>query len=404
MVSWAEARSVTTDFTSAIGLPYKTPGTPISFELAMKLSAVYRCVEVVSDAIASQSIQVEQLEQDSGNMIDYGHYLTYKLNMEPSPAMTRYTFMKTMVAKMLLEGNAYAIIHRLPSGRVDRVEIVNTPVSMYVRDDLTTYYEVGHKNHEVTVQGYNMIHLLNFTYNGLIGVSTLRHAANTLDLATSSENNAKSFFRAGGTLSGVLKSAQKLNKEKAQQIKDAWFEAFDVAPGEPSGVAVIEQGLDFIPARINPKDAQMLESREFNVVELCRFFGVAPAKVFDQKNLTYNNIESFQLAFLTDTVSPLNAKVETEFSRKLLSSIDKRHKKISLDINDLLKANMESKANYLSKMFQIGGYTVNEVRRQTKQPLSSDSHADIPMVQVNMQPLTKLNKEKNGKGDQSVNE
>ena len=130
----------------------------------------------------------------------------------------------------------------------------------------------------------------------------------------------------------------------------------------------MESGLTFIPVTINPKDAQMLETRQFNVIDICRFFGVHPSKVFDSANLTYSNIESFQLGFLTDTISPWDCKIEAEFNRKLLRPGKRLKTRLNLNLDDLLRANMDSTANYISKMFQCGGYTVNEVRAKIGQP------------------------------------
>jgi HK97 family phage portal protein len=134
----------------------------------------------------------------------------------------------------------------------------------------------------------------------------------------------------------------------------------------------------------------MLESRQFSVLEICRFFGCPPPKVFDQANLTYSNVEAYQLGFITDTMTPLDAKFENEFNRKLFRPSLRSRTQLNLNINELLKANLDAKANYVSKMFQSGGFTVNEARKECRNPLSSDPNADKPMVQVNMMPIDKI--------------
>jgi HK97 family phage portal protein len=145
---------------------------------------------------------------------------------------------------------------------------------------------------------------------------------------------------------------------------------------------------------VNPKDAQMLETRQFNVLEICRFFGVPPSKAFAQEGLTYSNVEAYQLGFITDTVTPMDSRIENEFNRKLLRPSLRSKTVFTLNPEALMKANLDSMANYLSKMFQSGGFSVNEIR----QKLGNEKvpGGDAPMVQVNMQ---KLNKIDNGKGD-----
>jgi len=397
-----EKRSVSYDPTTAVGLPYGFASSPLSLQLAMQLSVVYRCVEVISDAIASQSWEILEYDMAEGFVDNPFHQSAYMLNLEPNPAMSRYILMKTLVAKILLEGNGYIRIIRDNRGDPVRLDLITAPVTMFMRDNGSIYYEIsgvgyndiyyqpGRPSKIIQVEGYDMIHVLNFTYDGLIGVSTLRHAANTLGISYASEQTAKSFFTSGANSSGILTVEGKLTEEKAIAIKEKWKDALDVSTGNPGGIVVIEKGLDFKPVTIPPKDAQLVESREFNAIDICRFFGVSPSKVFDSKNLTYSNIESFQLGFLTDTISPLDSKIENEFNRKLFRPSLRMKTRLNLSIKELLRADLDAKANYVSKMFQCGGYNVNEVRKECGNPKHDHENANKPMVQINMQPVDVL--------------
>lgn len=383
-----EERSVSIAPTTAFGLPYGFSMPTTSNMTSMQLSAVYRCVEVISDAIASQTWQVLEYNKADGwapNEFSDAYYL---LNNEPNMAMSRFTLMKTLVAKMLLEGNGYIQIHRNAVGDPVRLELINDTVKIYRRSDDSLYYEVGKPGAEYIVDGQDMIHVLNFTYDGYTGVSTLRHAANSVGLSYASESTAKGFFLSGANNSGILTVKGKMTKEKASDIKQGFREAFNITTGEPGGIVVMEEGLTFEPISVNPRDAQMLETRQFNVIEICRFFGVSPSKVFDNNNLTYSNIEAFQLGFLTDTISPLDAKIEAEFNRKLLRPSKRLNTKLNLNINELLRANMDSKANYYSKLFQVGAYTPNEIRTEIGQPKVKGG--DKSYVQINLMPVDQV--------------
>lgn len=385
-----EQRSVTVGITDGIGLPYGFSTSPISLQTSMQLSAVYRCVEVISDAMASQTWDVMEYDKQDGFVANPFHASNYMLNVEPNPSMSRYTMMKTLLSKVLLEGSGYLIIRRDKRGDPIRLELVNLTVKKFIRKDLSVYFEIGFEGEVETFEGTDVIEILNFSYDGLTGVSTLRHAMNTIGVATASEASAKGFFTSGANMSGILTSEGRMTQEKAAALKQAWAAAFNVTSGNPGGIAVMEAGLDFKPVTVNPKDAQMLETRQFNVIEICRFFNVSPSKVFDDKNLTYSNIESFQLGFLTDTISPLDAKIEVEFNRKLFRPSQRSTTKIHLNINELLRANMDAKANFYSKMFAVGGYTVNEIRKELGNPMSDSENANKPLVQINMAPIDKL--------------
>ena len=410
-----EKRSITLNPTNSFGLPYGFPSSTQSLTQSLQLSAVYRCVEVISDAIASQSWDITEYKPDEGFVPNAFHKASYMLNYEPNPTMSRFTMMKTLIAKVLLEGNGYLIIRRNGIGDPVRLDLVNGNVTMFKRPNGTIYYEVQYSGYDVvaaqftgktseTVDATDMIHILNYSYDGIVGVSTLTHAANSVNLAYATESSAKGFFLSGANLSGILTvggglddglSGGKLTKERARDMKDAWASTFNVTNGSPGGVAVMEDGIKFEPVTVNMKDAQMLETRKFNVVEICRFFGVSPAKVFDSENLTYSNIEAFQLGFITDTIAPLDSKIEAEFNRKLFRPSQRQYTKVHLNIEELLRSDLDSKANYFSKMFQIGVYTPNEIRVKTGQPKVKDGDkAYVPINLISVDTPIAINKQK----------
>jgi len=377
-----EERGIYTGPTTSLGLPYGTVSSPIAINTATQISTVYRCVEVISDAIASENWDVLEYTEGEGWKDNPFSKISYMLNVEPSKMYSRYMLMKSLVARVLLYGNGYLIIHRNGIGDPIMLELVSVEVQRFLNADGSSYYEIGPAGNSKIYEDEDIIHIINKSYNGLIGVSVIADAVNTLNLAIYSEASAKGFFSAGANMAGILSVENKLTKEKALEIKNSWSAAFDVTTGTPGGIAVMEGGLEFTPVNINPKDAQMLETRKFNVIEICRFFGVAPSKVFDDANLTYSNVESFQLGFISDTVAPLNAKIEGEFNRKLLRPSKRLLTRLNLNIKSLLSYNLDAKANYVSKMFQSGGYTVNEVRSEVGNPKIKDG--DEAYVQVNM--------------------
>ena len=390
--AFVEKRAINIGPTTGLGLPYSSTLTPMNISAATQLSTVYRCVEVISDAIASEKWDVLEYSEEFGWKDNPFHKVSYMLNVEPNVLYSRFILMKALISRVLLWGNGFIIIHRNGAGDPISLELVTSNVRRFLRKDLTSYYEVGPSRYYeagglpdgfITVKEEDMIHVINKSDNGLIGVSVLTNAVNTLNLASYSESTAKGFFSSGANMNGILQvEGGKLDKIKAKGIKDSWAQAFDVQEGTPGGIAVMEGGLTFTPVNVNPKDAQMLETRKFNVIEICRFFGVAPSKVFDDANLTYSNVESFQLGFISDTVAPLNAKIEGEFNKKLLRPSKRKFTKLNLNIKALLSYNLDSKANFISKMFQVGGYTVNEVRAEVGTP--SMKNGDKAYVQFNM--------------------
>ena len=353
---------------------------------AMLLSAVYRCVEVISDSIAQLPLEPYKMDSD-GCKMKFTKHITYNLlNREPNQNMSKFTFMKTMVVSMLLTGNAYALIDRDEKGNARALYYIPSELVTILKpqslSDTISYCITGMKN---VVEDCNMIHILNFTSDGFEGISTLAYARKTLGLAMDAESNAEGFFKGGANVAGILKCNSPLTNKQKESLKSSWNSAFNGNTGTPNGVAVLDADLDFQSVTVNPSDAQLLETREFNVIDICRFFGVSPVKAFDLSKSSYNTIEQMQLAFLTDTLQPLLEKFECEFERKLYKPSERDSIIVRFSTAPLLRADKQSQANYYNTLFQMGVMTINEIRKELDLPHLENG--DTSFVQVNVQTL-----------------
>lgn len=360
---------------------------------ALLLSACYRCVEVISDSIAQLPCEPYRIDSD-GCKIKFTKHPTYNLlNREPNQNMSKFTFMKTMVVSMLLTGNAYALIERDERGNAKALYYIPTELVTVLKPqtitDTISYSITGMKN---VVEDCNMIHILNFTSDGYEGISTLAYARKTLGLAMDAEANAEGFFKGGANVAGILKCNSPLATKQKESLKSSWNSAFNGSTGTPNGIAVLDADLDFQSVTVNPSDAQLLETRQFNVIDICRFFGVSPVKAFDLSKSSYNTIEQMQLAFLTDTLQPLLEKIECEFQRKLYKPSEKDNITVRFSTAPLLRADKQSQANYYNTLFQMGVMTINEIRRELDLPHLENG--DTSFVQVNVQTLKNATQDK----------
>ena len=359
-------------------------------DYAMKLSTVYRCVNCISDAVAQLPMEIFKVDKKGYKVKDRKNPAFGILNAKPNKRMTRYTFISLLVQSMLLKGNAYAYIVRNEKGNVeqliyipaDYVTIV-TPKNIF---EPIKYRITGFKN---AIESKDLIHILNQSYDGVIGISTLHFARQTLGLAFDSEKHASNFFSTGCAVAGFIKSDSSLTPKQKQEIKNGFRNAFGKDNGETNGVAVLEGSLSYQPITINPVDAQLLETRQFNVIDICRFFGVSPVKAFDLSKSSYSTVEATNISFLTDTLSALLEKIELEFETKLFGndcSVD-----IRFDVSQILRADRQSLANYYSTMFNIGAISINEIRKEIDLP--SVQKGDANFVQVNLQTLERATSE-----------
>lgn len=359
--------------------------TNYTTEKSMLLSTVYRCVEVISDSVAQLPLEPYRIDSQ-GYKIKFTSHPTYKLlNKEPNPRMTRFDFIKVMIVSTLLKGNGYAFIERDDKGNAQGLHFIPAELVTIIRPkslrESVSYSIAGIGQ----VESCNMIHIKNFSYDGIEGVSTLRHARNTLGLSTDAEAHAAGFFKGGANLAGLLKSDTNLTTQQKNDLKRSWQMAFSPASGTPNGVAVLERNLSFEPITVNPTDAQLLETRQFNVVDICRFFGVSPVKAFDLSKSSYSTVEATNLSFLTEKLSPLLEKIEQEFERKLYKPSEKDSIDVRFDTATLLRADKQSLANYYQTLFNIGVVSPNDIRKQLD--MEAIDGGDNTFVQVNIQTL-----------------
>lgn len=380
-------------------LLYNSNSTSINSK-AMLLSTVYRCTDIISDSVAQLPFEPYIVDR-SGYKIKYIDHPTYRLlNKEPNSYMSRFTFLKTLIVSVLLKGNGFAYIKRNDLGDATELIYIDPDSVLITKDKNGIKYRVeGVKGY---IESCNMIHILNFSYDGITGISTLEHARKTLGLAMDSESHAAGFFKGGANMSGILKVNSTLNPKQKQDLKTSWMSAFSPNEGNPNGIAVLEGNMDFQPVTVNPSDAQLLETRQFNVVDICRFFGVSPVKAFDLSKSSYSTVEATQLAFLTDTLNPLLEKIELEFERKLYKPSEKNNIEVRFDTSNILRSDKASLASYYNTLFQIGVVTTNEVRKALDLP--AIENGDNTFVQVNVQTLsnaiqqTQIKQENNEEG------
>lgn len=353
---------------------------PMSERGAMMLSVVYRCVDLISNSVAQLPIRIYDKQK---RRVD--NDLSYIVNERPNNTINRYDFIKLLVSSMILRGNAYAIVERDERMEVKALRFVNpdtVTIKTILSEDNGTvqevFYQIGGKVYEAV----NVLHLINFSYDGINGVSTLTHALNSLQIAQDSEATARSFFSGGCNLGGTLTVQGTLDEEQKKELGNSWMDALSTHGGRPQGVIVLEGGMEYKPISVNPQEAQLLESRKFNVIDLCRFFGVSPTKVFDLSKSSYSTIEAEALAFLSDTLQPYLAKIECELQAKLLSEEQRREYDVKFDTTQLLRTDKNSLASYFSTLFNIGVLSQNEIRSMID--LEPIAKGDKHYIQVNL--------------------
>lgn len=364
-----------------------TPSQPVNTGLlfgnlfqngnSLTLSAVYRCVELISDSVAILPISIETKD---------GKYLPnhqlYQVFDNRDNLLDKYTFIKMLVQSVLLKGNGFAYINRNQDGSVKSLRFIESnDVSINYNKETGKLYYNAPLISKKQIEPINMVHLKKFSYDGINGISVLSFASNSVKNSKNTEQSASDFFSNGRNLSGILKVNSPLTPQQTKDIKKAWSETYT---SNGQGIAVLQGNMDFQSISVDSADAQMIESRHFNVVDICRFFGVNPVLLGEEGGSQYGVVESLQREFVLHTLMSYVKMVEEEFNRKLLKLSEINDINIKLEIEFLLKANKKEEAEYLVALSNNGLLTPNECRLQLGyQPIEGGDQLHIAFSDVN---------------------
>lgn len=320
---------------------------------AQNLSSVYRCVDLISSTVANLPLNVLYIDKKGNTREQKNHRLQKVLD---NMVMTRYNFMKKLISDVLLRGNAYCYLKRNEQG--DVVDIIqlepNDVMVIWDKKKQELYYQIPFLSKVQKIQAFDIIHLQNNSNDGIHGQSVLSFAARQLQIAHGAENSAKQIFQSGGQPArGVLSTLSPISKAQKQQLAQNWTQS-------QNGVLVLGGDMKFTPLSSNAEEMQLLDSRKFNAIEICSFFGVPP-ELLGLGNKS-SNVEDLMNLFLTTTIQNYISMIEHEFSRKMFSPQSQGRYKIDVDENSMLRMSKSAQAAFFSSMTERGILSLNEAR------------------------------------------
>ena len=368
-------------------------GKRVNERSAMQMTAVYSCVRILSEAIASLPLHVYEV-RDEGTAKAVEHPLYKILHDEPNPEMTSFVFRETLMTHLLLWGNAYAQIIR--NGKSEIIALYPLmPDRMTVdRDsDGQLYYEYRtsqddapiNKQSSVKLTPNDVLHIPGLGFDGLVGYSPIAMAKNAIGLAIATEEYGSKFFANGAAPSGVLEHPGTL-KDPAR-IRDSWQQTFGGSHNS-NKVAVLEEGMKYTPISISPEQAQFLETRKFQINEIARIFRVPPHMVGDLEKSSFSNIEQQSLEFVKYTLDPWVARWEQSIVRRLFTDDEKKRYYVKFNVDGLLRGDYQSRINGYATARQNGWMSANDIRElENLDRIPAEEGGDLYLINGNMLPL-----------------
>lgn len=365
-----------------------TSGKPVNERTAMQTTAVYACVRILAEAVASLPLHVYEYQDDGGKKLVHDHPLYYLLHDEPNPEMTSFVFRETLMSHLLIWGNAYAQIIRDGAGRVLGLYPLLPDKMDVQRDDKGNIYYVYSRNSDenpmfkeygnIKLKAEDVLHIPGLGFDGLIGYSPIAMAKNAVGMTLACEEYGASFFANGANPGGVLEHPGVL--KDPSKVRESWNSVYR-GVSNAHKIAVLEEGMKYQQIGIPPEEAQFLETRKFQINEIARLYRIPPHMVGDLDKSSFSNIEQQSLEFVKYTLDPWVIRWEQSLQRSLLLPGEKGKYFIKLNVDGLLRGDYQSRMNGYAVGRQNGWFSANDIREmENMNPIPDEEGGNLYLI------------------------
>jgi HK97 family phage portal protein len=356
-------------------------GVSVTPWTALNYSAVFAAVRIISEAVSSLPLHLYERLPNGGKRRASGTPLYSLVHDAPNDEMGSLQWREASMAHLLLWGNSYSeIVRDLEGNAVELWPLDPSQVKPTRTANGDLFYDVGGK---VALPRENVLHVSGLSFDGISGISPIAQARQSIGLALAIEQFGAGFFGRGARPGGILTFPGQLSSEARANLRRS-FEDLHSGSGNSHRVALLEQGLKWESIGVPPDDSQFLQSREFQVIEICRWFNLPPHKLKELAKMNYNSLEQMNVEFLTDTLRPWLVRWEQQLNRKLLRRQDRDRFFFEHAVEGILRGDLQSRYTSYSIARNWGWLSVNEIRE--KENLNPVDGGDTYLTPQNMAP------------------
>jgi HK97 family phage portal protein len=392
---WANVRAQSTvtnpsqEFLDAVFGPMSHSGARVTEATAMAVSTVYACVALLERTLATLPLKLYRVSgsgptrrREEAATHPLFEVLVYRPNMEMTPS----DFRGALAASFVLHGNAFARIVRDRANRVRELWPIHPAFVMIERNraGVLQYVISPHDDEPTrTIPFFDILHLRNVSFSGIVGTSLLTTAREVIGLASTLELNAANFFSNGSRPGMIITSEAPLTET---QVKALRKQLEDEYGGSENAYRTLVLGAmkaaDFSALRSSNESSQFDESRARQSVEICKLFGVPPHKVGILDHATFSNIEHQQIQFGQDTILPICKQWEEAMAGAFLTPEERRTYYLKHNLNGFMRGDSVTRAAFYSRGILDGWLTRNEVREL--EDLDPIDGLEVPLRPLNM--------------------
>ena len=360
-------------------------GVEVDEETALKISAVYACVKVISETVASLPLNLLKELTNGDSEKAKQHPLYTILKDTPNSEMSSFTFREMQMTNLLLWGNAYSLIKRNKQGQIVELYPLKSKNMKVERDAVTNkikYIYTNNKGISTTYTPKQVLHIPAFTFDGVLGVSPITYAREAMGLALATEEFGARFFGNGARPGGVLEHPGTI--KDPDKLRDSWNKVYQ-GTANSHKVAVLEEGMKYHEIGMSPEDSQFLQTRSFQLTEICRIFRVPPHMIGDLSRSTFSNIEHQSIDFVVHTIRPWLVRWEQAIMRSLLNDEERTIYYPKFNVDGLMRGDFTTRMSGYAIARQNGWLSANEIRAlEDLNKIPADQGGDLYLLNGNM--------------------
>lgn len=370
------------ELSEMIGLTYDTySGRRVSPQLAMQLTAVFSCVRVLAESVGMLPCSLyEQL--DRGNRRAVRERLNKLLSTKPNNYMTPQEFWELLIACLCLRGNFYAYKVKALGEVVELLPLEPSSVTPKLNSKWEPEYQVTFPDGKRdTLTQDDIWHVRIFTLDGLTGLSPIAYAKQAVGLGLATEEHGSRLFGNGAVTSGVLQTDQYLKDDAYERLKTD-FENRHQGLANAHKPMILEMGLKWQQISMTSEDAQFLETRKFQLEEICRISRVPLHMIQNTDRATFSNIENLGIGFINYSLVPYLTRIEQRINVGLVKPSKQGVFYAKFNTGALLRGDMKSRFDAYATGINWGIYSPNECRELEE--LNPRDGGDIWLTPMNM--------------------
>lgn len=359
-----------------------TSEVSVTPESAITSAAVYACVRILAETLASLPLITYKKRLDGGRERATDFYLYPILHDEPNEWMTSFEFRETLQGHLALWGNAFCQVEYGAGGQVRSLFPLRPDRMKEIRvENGQKSYKYELPNGEPTWLPGDIVWHLKAFGDGTWGYSPVGLMKRSIGLSLSMEKFGSKFFSNGARPGGVLEHPGKLGAEASKNVRTSWNEAH-MGLENSHKVAILEEGLKWHEIGMPLEEAQFLESRKFQATEIARMYRVPPHMIADLDRATFSNIEQQSLEFVTYTMTPWLVRWEQSIKKNLMVKAERKIYYAEFLLDGLLRGDTPGRTAYYSAGKQWGWLSTNDIRE--KENMNPVEGGDEYMVPLNM--------------------